>query len=55
MVEGGERLYNIFKDFVDWKVFIITPKIFDRINYKTNDEIEILHIEKRDDLIVWSR
>jgi len=55
MVEGGERLYNALKDFVDWKVFIITPKIFDRINYKLNDDIEILHVEKRDDLIVWGR
>jgi len=55
MVEGGERLYNTFKEFLDWKVFIITPKIFDRINYKLNDNLEILHVEKRDDLIVWSR
>jgi len=55
MVEGGEGLYNALKDFVDWKVFIITPKIFDRINYKLNDDLEILHVEKRDDLIVWGR
>jgi len=55
MVEGGERLYNALKDFLDWKVFIIAPKIFDRINYKLNDDLEILHVEKRDDLIVWGR
>ncbi len=55
MIEGGERLYNELKNFVDWKVFIVTPKIFDRINYKSEDEFEILHVEKRDDLIVFGR
>jgi diaminohydroxyphosphoribosylaminopyrimidine deaminase/5-amino-6-(5-phosphoribosylamino)uracil reductase len=55
MVEGGERLYNELKEFVDWKVFIISPKMYDRINYKSEDEFEILHVEKRDDLIVFGR
>jgi diaminohydroxyphosphoribosylaminopyrimidine deaminase/5-amino-6-(5-phosphoribosylamino)uracil reductase len=55
MIEGGERLYNELKNFVDWKVFIVTPKIFDRINYKSEDEFKILHVEKRDDLIVFGR
>ena len=55
MVEGGEKLYNELKDFVDWKVFIVTPKIFDRINYKSEDEFEILHVEKKEDLIVYGR
>ncbi|WP_035907725.1 MULTISPECIES: bifunctional diaminohydroxyphosphoribosylaminopyrimidine deaminase/5-amino-6-(5-phosphoribosylamino)uracil reductase RibD [unclassified Lebetimonas] len=55
MVEGGEKLYNELKDFVDWKVFIITPKMFMRNNFKTNDEIEIMHIEKKDDFVVWGR
>ena len=55
MVEGGEKLYEELKDFVDWKVFIVTPKMFDRINYKSEDSFEILHVEKKDDLIVFGR
>ena len=55
MIEGGEKLYNELKNFVDWKVFIVTPKIFDRINYKSEDEFEILHTIKKDDLIVFGR
>jgi diaminohydroxyphosphoribosylaminopyrimidine deaminase/5-amino-6-(5-phosphoribosylamino)uracil reductase len=55
MVEGGEKLYNKLKDLVDWKVFIVTPKIFDRINYKSSDSFEILHTLKNDDLIVFGR
>jgi diaminohydroxyphosphoribosylaminopyrimidine deaminase/5-amino-6-(5-phosphoribosylamino)uracil reductase len=55
MIEGGEKLYNELKDFVDWKVFIVTPKLFDRINYKSEDSFEILHTIKKDDLIVFGR
>ena len=55
MVEGGEKLYNELKDLVDWKVFIISPKMNELDNFKVIDNLEILHIEKRDDLIVWGR
>ncbi len=55
MIEGGERLYNELKEFVDWKVFIVTPKLFDRINYKSEDSFEILHTLRNDDLIVFGR
>jgi len=55
MIEGGENLYNELKDLVDWKVFIITPKMNNLENFKAIDDIEVLHVEKRDDLIVWSR
>jgi len=55
MIEGGEKLYNELKDFVDWKVFIVSPKMFDRINYKSKDNFEILHTLKNDDLIVFGR
>jgi diaminohydroxyphosphoribosylaminopyrimidine deaminase/5-amino-6-(5-phosphoribosylamino)uracil reductase len=55
MIEGGEKLYNELKDFVDWKVFILTPKLFDRINYKSSDKFKILHVLKRDDLIIFSK
>ncbi len=55
MVEGGENLYNELKNFVDWKVFVISPKMRVSENFKVDDKIEILHVEKRDDLIVWSR
>jgi diaminohydroxyphosphoribosylaminopyrimidine deaminase/5-amino-6-(5-phosphoribosylamino)uracil reductase len=55
MVEGGENLYNKFKNLVDWKVFVISPKMFLRNNFKVDDKIEIMHIDKRDDLIVWGR
>jgi diaminohydroxyphosphoribosylaminopyrimidine deaminase/5-amino-6-(5-phosphoribosylamino)uracil reductase len=55
MIEGGERLYNELKNLIDWKVFVLTPKIFDRINYKGKDEFEILHVKKGKDLIVFGR
>jgi len=55
MVEGGENLYNKLKDLVDWKVFIISPKMNSLENFKAIDNIEVLHIEKRDDLILWGR
>jgi len=55
MIEGGEKLYNELKNFVDWKVFILSPKIYDRINYKSVDEFEIIHTLKNDDLIVFGR
>jgi diaminohydroxyphosphoribosylaminopyrimidine deaminase/5-amino-6-(5-phosphoribosylamino)uracil reductase len=55
MIEGGEKLYNELKGLVDWKVFIVTPKIFDRINYKSEDSFEILHVLKNKDLIVFGR
>jgi diaminohydroxyphosphoribosylaminopyrimidine deaminase/5-amino-6-(5-phosphoribosylamino)uracil reductase len=55
MIEGGENLYNELKNLVDWKVFIVSPKMFMRSNFKTDDEIEIIHIEKREDFIVWGR
>ncbi|GAB6045379.1 bifunctional diaminohydroxyphosphoribosylaminopyrimidine deaminase/5-amino-6-(5-phosphoribosylamino)uracil reductase RibD [Caminibacter profundus] len=55
MVEGGENLYKELKNLVDWKVFIVTPKIFDRINYRLEDNFEILHVNRNDDLIVFGR
>jgi len=55
MVEGGENLYNELKDLVDWKIFIVSPKMNNLENFKVIDNIEVLHIEKRDDLIVWGR
>jgi len=55
MVEGGETLYNKLKDLVDWKVFIVSPQMNNLENFKVGDKLEILHIEKRDDLIIWSR
>ena len=55
MIEGGENLYNELKDLVDWKVFIVSPKMNNLENFKAIDNIEVLHIEKRDDLIVWGR
>ena len=55
MVEGGENLYNELKSLVDWKVFIVSPKMNNLENFKIIDNIEILHIEKRDDLILWGR
>jgi len=55
MIEGGEKLYNELKNFVDWKVFIVSPKMNMLENFKTADNLEILHVEKRDDLIIWSR
>ena len=55
MVEGGETLYNELKEFVDWKVFVISPKMSNLENFKVIDNIEVLHIEKRDDLILWGR
>ncbi len=55
MVEGGEKLYNELKDLVDWKVFIVSAKMNNLENYKVLDKIEVLHIEKRDDLIIWGR
>jgi len=55
MVEGGETLYNKLKDLVDWKVFIVSPQMNNLENFKVGDKLEILHIEKRDDLIIWGR
>ena len=55
MVEGGEKLYNELKDFVDWKVFIISAKMNSLENFKVVDNLEVLHVEKKDDLILWSR
>ena len=55
MIEGGENLYNELKDFVDWKVFIVSPKMNELENFKVVDNIEVLHVEKRDDLIIWGR
>jgi diaminohydroxyphosphoribosylaminopyrimidine deaminase/5-amino-6-(5-phosphoribosylamino)uracil reductase len=55
MIEGGEGMYKEIKDLVDWKVFIITPKFFNRFNFKAKDEFDILHVEKNDDLIVFGR
>ena len=55
MVEGGENLYNELKNFVDWKVFIVSPKMSILDNFKVDDKVEVLHVEKRDDLIVWGR
>ena len=55
MIEGGEGMYKEIKDLVDWKVFIITPKFFNRLSFKAEDEFDILHVEKKDDLVVFGR
>ena len=55
MIEGGEKLYNELKDLVDWKVFIVSHKFNELENFKSKDNLEILHTEKRDDLIIWGR
>ena len=55
MVEGGENLYNELKEVVDWKVFIISPKINMLENFKSQDNLEVLYSEKRDDLILWGK
>jgi len=55
MVEGGENLYNELKNFVDWKIFIVSPKMNGLENFKVIDNIEVLHIEKKDDLVIWGR
>ncbi len=55
MVEGGEKLYNKLKDFVDWKVFIVSAKMNSLENFKVIDSLEIMHVEKKDDLIIWGR
>ena len=55
MIEGGENLFNELKNFVNWKVFIVSPKMSMLENFKVDDNIEILHVEKRDDLIIWGR
>jgi len=55
MIEGGEKLYNELKNMVDWKIFIVTPKIFNKINYKSEDSFEILHINRNNDLIIFGK
>jgi diaminohydroxyphosphoribosylaminopyrimidine deaminase/5-amino-6-(5-phosphoribosylamino)uracil reductase len=56
MIEGGENLYQKVKKIVDMKLFIINPnKILDRKNYRFDDELEIIHIEKKEDLFVWTK
>jgi diaminohydroxyphosphoribosylaminopyrimidine deaminase/5-amino-6-(5-phosphoribosylamino)uracil reductase len=55
MIEGGERLYNELKNLVDWKVFIISPKFANRFNFRSEDNIEILNVNKNNDLIVFGR
>jgi len=56
MIEGGERLYNELKDFVDWKVFLISNSLKNRFNFKSDDKIEFLYINKlEDDLILFGR
>jgi len=55
MIEGGENLYQKVKNLVDMKLFIINPnKILDRKNYRFDDELEIIHIEKKEDLFLWT-
>ena len=56
MIEGGENLYNELKEVVDWKLFMINiSKMINKNNFKSDDNIEILHIEKRDDLVIWGK
>lgn len=55
MIEGGERLYNEIKHTVDWKVFIVSPKFANRFNFRSEDEFEILHTNRSDDLIIFGR
>ena len=55
MIEGGEGMCKEIKNLVDWKVFIITPKFFNRLSFKAEDEFDILHVEKKDDLVVFGR
>jgi len=55
MIEGGERLYGEIKNMVDWKVFIISPKFANRFSFRSEDCFEILHVNQKDDLIVFGR
>jgi diaminohydroxyphosphoribosylaminopyrimidine deaminase/5-amino-6-(5-phosphoribosylamino)uracil reductase len=56
MIEGGENLYQKVKQIVDWNLFIINiNKILDRKNYRFDDELEVIHCEKREDLFLWTQ
>jgi diaminohydroxyphosphoribosylaminopyrimidine deaminase/5-amino-6-(5-phosphoribosylamino)uracil reductase len=56
MIEGGENLYQKVKSLVDWNLFIVNMnKILDRKNYRFDDEIEVIHIEKREDMFLWTQ
>jgi diaminohydroxyphosphoribosylaminopyrimidine deaminase/5-amino-6-(5-phosphoribosylamino)uracil reductase len=56
MFEGGENLYQKVKQIVDWNLFIINiNKILDRKNYKFDDELEVIHVEKKEDLFLWGK
>jgi diaminohydroxyphosphoribosylaminopyrimidine deaminase/5-amino-6-(5-phosphoribosylamino)uracil reductase len=56
MIEGGEKLYQKVKNLVDWNLFIINiNKILDRKNYRFDDELYVMHVEKREDLFLWTQ
>ena len=55
MIEGGERLYNEIKEYVDWKVFIVSPFFANRLNFRSDDKFEMVHVNKNSDLIVFGR
>jgi len=56
MIEGGENLYQKVKSLVDWNLFIVNMnKILDRKNYRFDDEVEVIHIEKREDMFLWTQ
>jgi len=55
MVEGGEGIYESIKEFVDWKVFILSPTLVNRDNYKLKDRFDVLHVNVAEDLIIFGR
>jgi diaminohydroxyphosphoribosylaminopyrimidine deaminase/5-amino-6-(5-phosphoribosylamino)uracil reductase len=55
MVEGGEKLYNKLSDFVDWKLFIVSNKFINRENFKSEEKLDIIHQNKKEDNFIFAR
>lgn len=55
MVEGGEKLYNKLSDFVDWKLFVISNKFINRENFKSEEKLDIIHQNKKEDNFIFAR
>ena len=57
MVEGGEGMFNVLKEKIDWLLIYQTPKLStNNLTYNTTMNLEFLHQAKKDvDLILWSR
>ena len=56
MIEGGENLYNQLKDIIDLQVWTINiSKIINKPNFKSDTNLEILHINKDKDLIIFAK